>query len=242
MKPQSNNPISGAAYFFRGFSMLTTPGLKRFVIIPLIINIILFSLLIWSGYHFIDNLTSLLPHWLHWLNWLVFPIFFIASSIIIIYAFTIIANLIGAPFNSFLSEKTQLVLTGKKPREDECIKDAIKDVPRTINREWCKIKYYIPRAILLLILFFIPVVNIIAGILWFVFGCWMMSIEYVDYPMDNHKIPFKDLHRYLRKHCLMSFGFGLTVAVISMIPIINFIVMPAAVIGATIMYLDHQGQ
>ncbi|MGD9153165.1 MAG: sulfate transporter CysZ [Gammaproteobacteria bacterium] len=233
------NPFSGIHYLFRGFNMLTTPGIKRFVIIPLIINIILFSLLIGLGYHFISYLISLLPHWLHWLSWLIIPIFFIASSIIIIYIFTIVANLIGAPFNSLLSEKVQLLTTGKKPREDEGFKEAIKDIPRTLKREWHKIVYYIPRALLLLILFFIPIINVIAGILWFVFGCWMMAVEYVDYPMDNHKKPFKELHHYLHTHCLQSLTFGASVAIISMIPVINFFVMPAAVIGGTLMYLEN---
>ena len=194
---KNNNPLSGIHYLYRGFSMLTTPGIKRFVLIPLVINIILFSLLIGVGYHFIEHLISLLPHWLHWLSWLIIPIFFIASSIIIIYIFTIVANLIGAPFNSLLSEKVQLFATGKKPREDEGFKAALKDIPRTLKREWHKIIYYIPRALLLLILFFIPIINVIAGILWFIFGSWMMAIEYVDYPMDNHKKHFKELHEFL---------------------------------------------
>lgn len=236
---KNNNPLNGIHYLFRGFNMLTTSGIKRFVLIPLIINIILFSLLIGVGYHFINYLISLLPHWLHWLSWLIIPVFFIASSIIIIYIFTIVANLIGAPFNSLLSEKVQLITTGKKPREDEGFKEVIKDIPRTLKREWHKIAYYIPRALLLLILFFIPIINVIAGILWFIFGCWMMAIEYVDYPMDNHKKPFKELHSYLRAHCLQSLTFGASIAIISMIPVVNFFVMPAAVIGGTLMYLEN---
>jgi len=232
--------FSGIQYLFRGFNWLTKPGIKRFVIIPLIINILLFSALMFSGYYLVHHLVSLLPRWLHWLNWLIMPIFFIASSVIMIYTFTIIANLIGAPFNSLLSEKVQLLTTGKKPREDEGFKEAIKDIPRTLKREWHKIIYYIPRALSLLILFFIPVINVIAGILWFIFGCWMMSVEYVDYPMDNHKKPFKELHRYLRAHCLLSLTFGFSVMIMAMIPIINFFVLPAAVIGGTLMYLENR--
>jgi len=134
----------------------------------------------------------------------------------------------------------QLITTGKKPRADEGFKEIIKDLPRTLKREWHKIAYYLPRAILLLILFFIPIINIIAGILWFIFGCWMMSVEYVDYPMDNHKKSFKNLHRYLHAHCWISLTFGFSVAIASMIPIVNFFVMPAAVIGGTLLYLERK--
>ncbi|MBP2261259.1 uncharacterized protein involved in cysteine biosynthesis [Pseudomonas sp. BP8] len=39
-----------------------------------------------------------------------------------------------------------------------------------------------PRALALLILSFIPVVNVIAAPLWLIFGVWMMAIQYIDYP------------------------------------------------------------
>jgi len=233
-------PFSGMGYLLRGYQLITKPGLKRYVIIPFIINIILFSVLLGVGVHFINYFTNLLPHWLHWLAWVFDTIFVIATSVMLVYLFTIITNLIGAPFNSLLSEKVQLITTGHKPSEEDTLKDTLKDIPRTLNREWCKIKYYIPRAILLLILYFIPIINIAASILWFIFSCWMMAIEYLDYPMDNHKMTFKETKQYLRKHMSPSFGFGFIVTIVAMIPIVNFTVMPAAVAGATVMYLEHQ--
>jgi CysZ protein len=236
----SKHPFTGIHYLWRGFGMLNTSGLKRFVIIPLIINIILFSLLVGYGYHLVGHLLSLLPNWLHWLSWIIIPIFFIACSIIVVYTFTIVANLIGAPFNSLLAEKVQLLTTGSKPNVDEGFIAAIKDIPRTMKREWHKILYYLPRALLLLALFFIPILNVVAGVLWFIFGCWMMAVEYVDYCMDNHKKSFRDLHKYLRSHCWTSLTFGFMVTIVTMIPVINFVVMPAAVIGGTLMYLENR--
>lgn len=35
---------SGASYFFEGFSLIKTKGLKRFVFVPLFINLLLFSI------------------------------------------------------------------------------------------------------------------------------------------------------------------------------------------------------
>ena len=230
----------GFHYLFRGFSMLWRKGIRRYVMLPALINLILFIILLGTGIHFINYAVHLLPHWLHWLKWIVDPLFFIATSIALVYIFTIISNLIGAPFNSLLSEKIETMITGEKPNEDEGIKDAIKDIPRTLKREWHKILYYIPRAILLLILTFIPVINIAAGVLWFIFSSWMMAIEYLDYPLDNHRTTFQETKQHLQKNCLPSLGFGFAVAIASMIPIVNFVVMPAAVIGATQMYIDQK--
>ncbi len=230
----------GFHYLFRGFALLPTKGIRRYVILPILINLVLFTILLGTGIHFINYFVHLLPQWLHWLKWIVDPIFFIAISVALVYLFTIITNLIGAPFNSLLSEKIEIMLTHQKPNEEEGIKDAIKDVPRTLKRECHKILYYLPRAILLLILTFIPVINIAAGILWFVFSSWMMAMEYLDYPLDNHRTTFQEMKKHLRENCLSSMGFGFAVAIASMIPIINFVVMPAAVIGATQMYIDQK--
>lgn len=229
----------GGHYLLHGFKMLGTKGIRRYVILPALINVLLFTGMLITGVHFINYFTNFLPQWLHWLSWVFNIFFFIASSIILVYLFTIITNLIGAPFNSLLSEKIEIMITGEKPNQDEGIKDALKDIPRTLKREWYKILYYIPRAILLLLLYFIPIVNLIVSILWFLFSSWMMAIEYLDYPLDNHRTTFSEMKQHLREHRSASFSFGLTVAVTSMIPVINFIVMPAAVIGATLMYVDQ---
>ena len=52
----------------------------------------------------------------------------------------------------------------------------IKDIPRALWREVQKILYYLPRAIGLLIIGLIPVVNLVAAVLWFLFNSWMMAL------------------------------------------------------------------
>ena len=71
------------------------------------------------------------------------------------------------------------------------------------------------------------------------FGAWMMSIQYVDYPMDNHGISMPMLRQTLRTRRLSSLGFGAAVMLATMIPFINFIVIPAAICGATLFWLEE---
>ena len=158
---------NGISYFFQGFKFLAKPGIKRYVIIPAIINILLFALFMYTGIHLIDHFTVHLPAWLHWLRWLFWLLFFFASAVIMVFSYTIITNLIGAPFNALLSEKVELMVTGKVAAENTSFWDAMKDIPRSLNREWHKIIYYAPRAIILIICYLIPVVNLVASFLWF---------------------------------------------------------------------------
>ena len=62
-------------------------------------------------------------------------------------------------------------------------------VVRTLKREFQKWLWYIPRALMLLLISLIPVVNLMAPFLWLAFGAWVMVIEYRDYLNDNHGHP-----------------------------------------------------
>lgn len=237
---------TGFGYLLLGFSMLTKPGIKRFVLIPLAINIALFAVLFFFAGHYFGDFVSWLDHklpaWLHWLNWILWPVFVLSVLFVLAYFFVIIANIISAPFNSFLAEKVEWIETGHKPNPEDTVTDAAKDIPRVLSRELSKLKYYLPRAVVLLILFLIPGVNVVATVLWFIFGCWSMCMQYLDYPMDNHKVSLALMRKAMRQHLGLSLSFGCAVVIVLMIPVLNFLVIPAAVIGATLMWLDYRQQ
>ena len=87
------------------------------------------------------------------------------------------------------------------------------------------------------ILFFIPVVNTLISPLWFVFCAWMMAVEYGDYPMANQGMDGRAVRQHLKRNGGGSLGFGVAVMMMMMVPVVNFLVMPAAVAGATIFWL-----
>lgn len=236
-----NNIISGIHYFISGLSLITKPGLKRFVLMPLMINIIIFIGLFFVMRHYMgefnDWFAHHLPVWLQWLGGLLWLLFFISFFLFFVYAFITLANIVAAPFNGLLAEKVELYLTGILP-EPRSLFDLIKDVPRILLRQLSIIAYYLPRALCLFILFFIPVVHLVAPVLWFLFNAWFMTLTYIDYPTDNHRVPLITVRRWLRENNWTSLGLGMTILVVSMIPIINFIVIPAAVAAATRYWIE----
>lgn len=44
-----SNPIRGAAFMLEGLRLITRPGLRRFFMIPLLVNIGVFAGAIWYG-------------------------------------------------------------------------------------------------------------------------------------------------------------------------------------------------
>lgn len=235
--------MTGIHYLFNGFKLITKPGVKRYVMIPLIINILLFIGLFFIAKHYFIELNQwilhLLPTWLQWLNAILWLVFIIGFFLVIIYTFVTFANIIASPFNSLLSEKIEYYLTGHT-LPPQSLWGSIKDITRVISRQFAIIAYSLPRAIVLFILFFIPILQLAAPFLWFIFSAWLMTLQYVDYPTDNHKIPFQDVRNQLFQKKELSLSFGIGVLVLSFVPILNFIVMPAAVAGATQLWIDHR--
>ena len=241
----SISKFSGTHYLWQGFSLITKPKLRLFVVIPLLINFLLFFALIAVSIHyfhaFIAWIDHLLPSWLEWLNGLLWLLLAISLGLVMIFCFTTLANTIGAPFYSVLASKVELYLTNKPVAEDSW-SDTIKDIPRTLKREWEKLMYFIPRAILCLILFFVPIIQIAASVIWFLFNAWILAIQYLDYPADNHKISFKAFLAILSKHRMPVLGFGVWITILSFIPIVNCFLLPAAVAGSTAMWIDIHTQ
>ncbi|SCZ49335.1 sulfate transporter CysZ [Thiohalomonas denitrificans] len=243
-------PFIGASSFFRGVRLLTEPGLKRFVAIPLAINVAVFSLLLWVALDqfgaLIDYLLPQLPEWLAWLawlawlSWLLWAVFGIAALVLIFFSFSIIANLIAAPFNGFLAEAVERHLTGRPANSGGGLTAALKAAPGAVIDELGKLLYFAKWAVPMLLLFLIPGINLIAPFAWMAFSAWMLAVEYSDYPLGNHGLKAREQRQRLGAHRPMALGFGGVVLVTTMIPIVNFLVMPAAVAGATVMWVQER--
>lgn len=252
-KKDSNNPLTGFNYALQGLSLIRQPGLRRFVLIPLLINIIIFSAMLMFGIEQFDSLMasylpeSGVPAWLpdwQWLSWIIEPfrwllwlLFAVAFMLIFFYGFTLFANLIGAPFNELLAAKVEQHLTGSRPTE--AAGTLMTAVGPAIRSELQKLGYFVTRGIPLLILFVIPGVNLVAPLVWGLFSAWAIANEYAEYPMGGNGILFKQQRIFLKKRRLSAFGFGGGVMLMMMIPIINFAAMPAAVCGATAWWVER---
>jgi CysZ protein len=235
--------FTGPTYLLEGVRVLRKPGLRRFVLMPLLINVLLFGGLIGLAYGWVDDssryLVAKLPDWLHWLSYLVIPVFVLTSLVVIFYGFSIVANLIAAPFNGMLAEAVECHLTGRRLEGDW--RQLLRDVLPSILSELRKLLYFALRALPLLVLLLVPLVNVAASVLWVLFSAWMMTVQYVDFPMANHGLFFKDQRARLRKRPLLAWSFGGLVMLATLVPVLNFFVMPAALAGATVLWVRENG-
>lgn len=236
----------GARCLQRGFSLIRQPGLRRYALVPILINIVVYLLLGWilltqfSGWLEQD---SFLAGWQD--VWLVRVLtstlqFLLGAGLVLLslYTFTLFANLIGAPFNGLLAEKVEAKLRGDISTSDGSLGAVLKSVPKALWSELRKWVYVLLWLIPIGVLHLIPGLQFIAPLILILFGAWVFVLEYLDYPMGNHGFGFAEVRRFARHHRLGSLGFGAAAALMTMIPILNLIVMPVAVAGATAFYVD----
>ncbi|MFU8788299.1 MAG: sulfate transporter CysZ [Methylobacter sp.] len=230
---KGNNPTLAVGFLFKGLKLVSRPELRKFIIIPVLINIVLYSVALALSYFYIaDLIDQFIPGWLLWLSWILWPLFFISFFIGGFFTFTVLANLLASPFYGHLAAKTLAISSG------EPVTLAEPPLAKVIWGELKRMGYLVTRALPLLIISFIPGLNVIAPVLWALFGAWGMALEYLAYPLENQGVLFseqKDLVKSIRLGAL-SFG-GLAVLGLA-IPLLNLIIAPAAVIGAT-LYLHE---
>ena len=228
-KKTGANPLLAIQSLAKGASLLGHKQLRKYILIPIAINLVLFSSMLYLGYHYVGVLiTQFIPGWLLWLDWLIYPLFFISFFVAGFFTFTLIANLIASPFYGGLAAKTQHLLDDQSGEIQE---QAILSV---LGSELKRMGYLLSRAIPIVIISIIPGVNLIAPILWGLFGAWGISLEYFAYPLENEGVLFSEQRQALKSIRVGALSFGAMILFALMIPVLNIFIPPIAVISATI--------
>ena len=235
------NILGGIGLLAEAFSRLRQPGLRRYVAMPLIINMAVFACFGWMFYSWVESvvnsLLSYVPDWLSWLQYILLPAFVLVFLIAVFFVFNFVANIVAAPFNGLLAEK---VCQQENPAIQSCDESVSQMLKRTLGRELQKLMYILPRMLALVIFSWIPVLNLAAPVLWFCFSAWVVALQYVDYAADNQGRTIKEVRAFMAQHRLTSFSLGAMITVVLTIPVLNFIVIPWAVIAASIFWQRNQ--
>lgn len=240
------DPFVGIGYFAQGVRLALAPGLRRYIVGPLLINIAVFGALIALGMHYfqtlLDQLMAKIPDWLQWLAPLLWLVFALSLLLVVFYTFSMLANFLAAPFNNALASAVERHLspsTSDTAAAPLTVRTLLTDSVASFPQAGRKLAYLGTRALPLLILSFIPVINVVAAPLWLIFGAWMLALEYMDYPLANRGLGFTQVRAHASERKLMALGFGSAITLATMIPLVNLLVMPIAVAGATAMTLRH---
>jgi len=239
--------VGGAKGFVGGFFSLwdafcfvmKNPSLYKFVIIPFVINILVFIGVVYWGYDLFNQLVGeyLSPHDSWYWQILAMIIKFIAglaTMVAVFFTFTVVGNLIAAPFNDILSERTEQLLTGHMSDEPFSLKRIVKDLWRVMRDEIRKMLIFVVLMIVALLFNLLPgvgslIYTIISGGLMLYF----LIIEYTGYVFSRKHQGFKEQRLFIASNRLSSLGFALAVMCMLFIPFVQFLTIPMAVVAAT---------
>ncbi|WP_019593987.1 sulfate transporter CysZ [Thioalkalivibrio sp. ALM2T] len=216
---------------FRGLARVFEPGLRGLVIGPLIINIlVVIGLATAAGLGFEALLAAWLPGGWDWLAWLLWPLFALALLVAFGVTAVALAAIIASPFSGPLAYRTARGL-GHEPRQPA--RSFLGEMGHATGTALRKTGYYALLFIPVLLIIVIPGLNLLAALAWFIFGSWVLAVEFMEAPLANDGLTFSEVRQTLRAHRLQALSFGAGTTLLAMVPVVNLLLVPAAVIGAT---------
>ncbi len=233
------NPAVGIQAFVEGFSVVRHPELRLYVWIPVLLSFVVCG----TGLYFaLGYLTELsrgwiegLPDWLSWLDVVLVPLIYLVGILAGAWLFGLIAVLLASPFLGALSLALERVRFGSAPQTDTSLWT---DLTTTIGREARKLLYHLPRLLGVFILTLIPVINLAAPAIWLLFGAWTLAVQFADYPTENRQRPFQETLARLKGNRTAALAFGACATGALAIPFLNFLLIPVAVAGGTLLWHD----
>tara|TARA_R110001606_G_scaffold111327_2_gene237786 strand:+ start:23195 stop:24004 length:810 start_codon:yes stop_codon:yes gene_type:complete len=239
-------------YLAQGLTLAKSRGMRAYVVIPMIFNVLVFGALYWLSGHWIGEwIAGLTAGWQFEGSWSFLNggiHFLVNAAVILIWilllglfasVFTLGVQLLAAPFMGFLAEKVDVQATGRRMPEESILAMTARTFKRELRKTW----YWLWRAVLILlvvlVIYFIPVVNVLASAIWFFWSGWLMGMQYIDYAADNRQTPFPVMLERLKTRRWLVLTFGSVVLGLTMLPLVNLFIMPVAVIAGTLIWVHE---
>lgn len=229
--------LSGPAYLFEGLRLLRQPGLRRYVVLPVLGNLVIFALAALSIYYGIDYVfDAWVPERLSWLRWLLLPLLALGLLAIGMFAFAMLANVLLSPFLGALSGQVDELMGGRPaPPSKGFFADLAEDFKVQLRR----LGYALLCLLGVFVLGWVPVLQILAPPLGVLVTSWLLAVEYAGNPLGNRRWSLADQLGLLRAHRWTVLGFGLASFALTLVPVLNLLIVPASVVGITLLVRDR---
>lgn len=221
--------LSGPACLIQGYRLLARPRLRRFLLLPLLGNLLLFGLATLLTWWLIDlAVASWVPIGWDWLSWVLLPLAFAALVLVFLLGFTLLANLLLGPFLGSLAAAVREEM-GWPP------------TAAPVLGWWASTRMELRRLLYVLLcltgvflLGWVPVLQLLAPPLGVAVSAWLLAVEFTAHPLGLRAAALGDQLRILRGHRVSALGFGLAALGLLLVPMLNLLLVPAAVVGATL--------
>ena len=220
-----------------GARLARSRRLARYTWLPALIALVVIGagLALAIGYltDLANYLVALLPAWLEFLGFVLTPLLYLLGLFTGAWLLGLLAVLLASPFLGDLSIEVERLKFAEAPAHPA---NFWRGVGNACKREARKLAYLLPRLIGVFVITLIPLVNALSPFIWFAFGAWTMAVQFADYPAENRGLPFAETLVQLRANRATAFGFGACATLALAIPFLNFLLIPVAVAGGTLLW------
>jgi len=232
----------GIRAFLDGGRAARAPGLARYTWLPALVSLIVIVTGLTLAFGWLSDLsvwlTGLLPGWLGFLSAVLTPLLYVLGVLLGAWLLGLLAVLISSPFLGDLSIAVERAEFASAPEQPPSFWQGALGA---LGRELRKMAYYLPRLLVVFVITLIPVINLAAPLVWLLFGSWILAIQFCDYPSENRGRPFRETVTLLERHRAAALGYGACATLALSIPLVNFLLIPVAVAGGTILWRRLQG-
>lgn len=240
------NFFAGIIYPFRAFGIIArTPRLWRYVVIPIIVNIVvaaaLYGGLLYGGLRWIDATVGAATGLAEAFAALLRVLLIIGLLIVIGFLLVRFGVVLGSPWYGKLSEQLELRQTGyAPPAEPLTARGIARDLWRALAFEAKKLLLVLVLGLLLLAANLVPGFGQIVGTIGgFGLGALVACMDFLDGPLERRRLRFRAKLRAVRRGLPGSASFGLVCFVLVSIPFVNLLSIPICVAAGTLFFCEQ---
>lgn len=237
------NILSGIQAYFGAFGLISKLKLWKYFAIPMAISFLTAVGIGVSAYGLSDNMGNFISNIWVWqwgkdaftgISTIIAGVFILIIGIIL---FKHIIMALSAPFMSPVSEKIEVYLIGNSihsHRKTSFYEQLWRGI-RVNGRNLCmELIITIP----ILLLKFIPVINIFSTILLFSVQAYFAGFGNMDYTLERH-FKYHESVQFVKKNRGIAIGNGIVFIILLLIPIIGVIlVLPLSVTAASVKTIE----
>lgn len=238
-----NNILKGIQAYSGAFALISKLKLWKYFFVPIVISFVTAVIIGFTAYGLSDNIGRFISRIWVWefgketfmaISSFIGAIVILALGLIL-YKHIIMA--LSAPFMSPVSEKIEAHFTGVKSHYhrntsfQEQLWRGIRINMRNLGKE---LLITIP----ILLLKFIPIINIFSTVLLFLVQAYYAGFGNMDYTLERH-FKYRESIQFVRQHRGIAIGNGIVFILFLLIPVIGVIlVLPMSVTAASLKTVE----
>lgn len=228
-------PVRGALWLVRH------PELWPWAALPMLLTIWSILGALWMAWSFSDDVLAWFwprPKGALLVAWAVVEAVFLLSSFVVsALALWVLGHLIAGPFYDRMAEAVEAQVVGPSGEAFDW-SVAIGDALLSFRHSLLGLVIYASVVVPLLLLNLIPGIGSAAYAVCGALATGLfLSRDLFDVPLSRRRTSFVGKVRYLRDHFWLAMGLGLGTAGLLAVPLVDLLVLPCAVLGATLLYL-----